>query len=70
MEQDLGVLIQDNLKVSEQCLMVATTVNKTSSMINRRFSDKSLLLVNTLCKSLIDHILDYCAAWRPLLKKS
>jgi len=37
-ERDLGVLIQDNLKVSEQCNKAANTANGILGMINRTFS--------------------------------
>ena len=47
-ERDLGILLQDNLKVSEQCLKVANTANRILGMINRTFSHKSRFLVDTL----------------------
>jgi len=47
-ERDLGVLIQDNLKVSEQCNKAANTANRILGMINRTFSYKPRVLVNTL----------------------
>jgi len=47
-ERDLGVLIQDNLKVSEQCNKAANTANRILCMINRTFSYKPRVLVNTL----------------------
>jgi len=69
-ERDLGIIIQDNLKVSEQCLKATNTANRILGMINRTFSHKSRLLVDTLYKSLVRPHLDYCAqAWRPFLKK-
>ena len=70
MERDLGVLIQDNLKVSEQCNKAANTANRILGMINRTFSYKPRVLVNTLYKSLVRPHLDYCSqAWRPHLGK-
>ena len=47
-KRDLDILIWDNLKVSEQCLKAANTVNRILGMINRTFSHKSRLLVDTL----------------------
>jgi len=47
-ERDLGVHIQDNLKVSEQCNKAANTANRILGMINRTFSYKPRVLVNTL----------------------
>jgi hypothetical protein len=69
-ERDLGVLIQDNLKVYEQCNKAANTANRILGMINRTFSYKPRILVNTLYKSLVRPHLDYCSqAWRPHLRK-
>jgi hypothetical protein len=47
-EKDLGVLIQDNLKVSEQCNKASNTANRILGMINRTFNYKPPILVNTL----------------------
>ena len=69
-KRDSGILIQDNLKVSEQCLKAANTANKIMGMMNRTFSYKSKLLVDTLYTSLVRPHLDYCAqAWRPFLRE-
>jgi len=37
-ERDLGVLIQDNLNVSEQCTRVVKTCNRILGMIKRSFT--------------------------------
>jgi len=69
-ERDLGILIKDNLKVSQQCNKAANTANRILGMISRTFSYKPCVLVNTLYKSLVRPHLDYCSqAWRPHLKK-
>ena len=69
-ERDLGVLIQDNLKVSDQCQKAANNANRILGMINRTFNHKSKHLVGTLYISLVRPHLDYCAqAWRPFLRK-
>ena len=69
-ERDLGILIQDNLKVSQQCFKAASAANRILGMINRTFSHKSRFLIDTLYKSLVRPHLDYCAqAWRPFLRK-
>jgi len=52
-ERDLGVMIQDNLKVSEQCSKPANTVNKMLDMMNVTCSQKLRLLVDTIYKSLV-----------------
>jgi len=65
-ERDLGVLIQDNFKLAEQCNKAANTANRILGRINRTFSSKPRVLVNTLYKSLVRPHLDYCSqAWRP-----
>jgi len=69
-ERDIGVLIQDNLKVSEQCNKAANTADRSLGMINRTFSYKPRVLVNTLYKSLVRPHLEYCSqAWRQHIRK-
>jgi ribonuclease P/MRP protein subunit RPP40 len=69
-ERDLGIPIQDNIKVSEQCTRAANTANRVLGMINRTFSHKSKLPIDALYNSLVRPELDYYAqAWRPFLKK-
>ena len=36
-EKDLGVIVQNNLKVSEQCSKVVKTANRVLAMIRRTF---------------------------------
>ena len=40
-ERDLGVIVQNDLKVSEQCSKVVKTANKVLGMINRSFTYKT-----------------------------
>jgi len=40
-EKDLGVIIQDDLKVSKQCSKVVKTANKILGMIYRSFTFRS-----------------------------
>ena len=69
-ERDLGVIIQDNLKVSEQCARAVRSANVVLGMINRSFSYKSQHLILTLYKALVRPRLEYCVqAWRPHLQK-
>ena len=51
-ECDLGVHIQDSLKVSQQCTKAANTANRILGMVYKTFSNKSSELVETLNKSL------------------
>ena len=69
-EQDLGVIIQNDLKVSQQCSKVVKTANKILGMIYRTFQYKSEDVMLRLYKSLVRPHLEYCVqAWRPHLKK-
>jgi len=63
-EQDLAVLIQDNLKVSEQCTKVVKTCNIILGMMKRSFTFRSGNMIVTLYKSLIRPHLEYCAKKR------
>jgi ribonucleases P/MRP protein subunit RPP40 len=69
-EQDLGVVIQDNLKCAKLCAKVVTKANRTLAMIKRNFSNFSDEVVLRLYKSLVRPQLEYAVqAWRPHLKK-
>jgi len=59
-ERDLGVLSQDNLKVSQQCTKVVKTCNKILGMIKRSFTYRSTSMIVTLYKALIRPHLEYC----------
>jgi len=68
-ERDLGVIIQDNLKVSDQCMDAANTANRILGMINRTFSYKSKPVINSLYTFLVCPHLDYCTqAGKPYLR--
>jgi len=69
-EQDLGVVVQGNLKCTKQCAKVVTKANRTLAMIKRNFSNFSAEVVLRLYKSLVRPQLEYVVqAWRPHLKK-
>jgi ribonucleases P/MRP protein subunit RPP40 len=69
-ERDLGVIIQDDLKVSQQCSKVVKTANRILGMIYRSFTYKSKEVVLKLYKSLVRPHLEFCVqAWRPHLQK-
>jgi len=53
---DVSVLIQDNLKVSEQC---TKTCNRVLDMIKRSFTFRSGNMIVTLYKSLIIYVLSF-----------
>ena len=69
-ETDLGVIVQSNLKVSEQCAKVVKAANRTLGMIKRCFSSRDRVIIVPLFKSLVRPQLEYCVqAWRPNLAK-
>ena len=69
-ERDLGVIVQDDLKVSKQCAKAVTTANKVLGMISRSFSNRSAKVIVQFYKSLVCPHLEYCIqAWSPYLEK-
>ena len=69
-ERDLGIIMDDKLKFTEQCNNAVRNANITLGMIKRTISNKSKKIVTKLYKSLIRPKLEYCVqAWRPYLKK-
>ena len=69
-ERDLGVIVQSDLKVSQQCSNSVKTANKILGMINRNFCNKTEEIILSLYKSLVRPHLEYCVqAWRPHLVK-
>jgi len=52
-ERDLGILIQDKLKLSEQCTKVVKTCHRILGMIKRSFTFISGDVIVTLYKSFI-----------------
>ena len=69
-EKDLGVIITNDIKVSNQCIKAAASANRTLGMIKRTFTSRSRNIIVPLYKSLIRPHLEFCIqAWRPHLKK-
>lgn len=69
-ERDLGVLISDDLKVSQQCAKAVKTSNRVLGMIKRTFNSRKSEVIIPLYKSLVRPHLEYCVqAWRPHLVK-
>jgi hypothetical protein len=69
-ERDLGIIVQNDLKVSEQCGKVVKTANCILGMIKRTFQNKSKDIILPLYKSLVRPHLEYCVqAWCPHLVK-
>ena len=70
-EKDLGVTMNANMKVSEQCRIAASKVNQVLGMIRRNityYKEKSLII--PLYKAIGSPHLGYCIqAWNPHLRK-
>jgi len=68
-EKDLGIVINQTLKSSQQCVAAADSANRTLGMINRTFVNKHSNIMLRLYQSLVRPKLEYCVqAWRPYLK--
>ena len=69
-EKDLGIIVQDTLKVSAQCAKVVKSANKVLGMIKRTFVSREPDIIVNLYKAFVRPHLEYCIqAWRPHLKK-
>jgi hypothetical protein len=65
-ERDLGVIMQNDLKCSKQCLKAVNTANRVLGMIKRTFSVRDRDVILQLYKSLVRPHLEYgIQAWRP-----
>ena len=69
-EKDLGLSINVNMKVSEQCRIAASKGNQVLGMIRRNITYKGKSLSVPLCKALVRPHLEYCIqTWSPYLRK-
>ena len=69
-EKDLGIIVTENLKVSEQCAKVTKTANKVLGIIKWSYEDKSMAILLPLYKALVRPHIEYCVqAWRPYYQK-
>ena len=69
-EKDLGVSMNANMKVSEQCRIAASKGNQILGMIRRNISYKEKSLIVSLYKSIVrPHLEYYIQAWSPYLRK-
>ena len=69
-EKDLGIIIQDDLQSSKQCLAKCQSANKILGMIYRSIECKNRSVVLKLYKSLVRPVLEYCIpVWSPYLQK-
>ena len=68
-EKDLGVTINVNMKVSEQCRIAASKGNQVLGMIMRNITYKEKCLIIPLYKAIVRPHLEYCIqAWNPYLR--
>ena len=69
-EVDLGVTMNANMKVSEQCRIAASKGNQILGMIRRNITYKDNSLIVPLYKAIVRPHLEYCIqAWSPYLRK-
>ena len=69
-EKDLGITMNANMKVSEQCRIAASKGNQVLGMIRRNITYKEKRLIIPLYKAIVSPHLEYCIqAWSPYLKK-
>ena len=69
-EKDLGVSMNANMKVSEQCRIAASKGNQVLGMIRRNITYKEKSLIVPLYKAIVRPHFEYCIqAWSPYLRK-
>ena len=65
-EKDLGITMNANMKVSEQCRIAASQGNQVLGMIRRNITYKQKMSY----KAIVRPHLEYCIqAWNPYLRK-
>ena len=65
-EKDLGVTMNANMKVSEQCRIAASKGNQILGMIRRNITYKEKSLIVPLYKAIVRPYLEYyIQAWNP-----
>ena len=69
-EKDLGVTMNSNMKLSEQCGIAASKGNQVLETIRRNITYKEKSLIVPLYKAIVRPHLEYCIqAWRPYRRK-
>ena len=69
-EKDLGVTMNANMKVSEQCRIAASKGNQVLGMIRRNITYKDNSLIVPLYKAIVRLHIAYCIqAWNPHVRK-
>ena len=69
-KKDLGVTMNANMKVSEQCRIAASKGNQVLGMFRRNITYKEKSLIVSLYKATVRPHLEKCIqAWNPHLRK-
>ena len=63
-EKDLGVTMNANMKVSEQCIIAASKGNQVLGMIRRNITYKDKSLIVPLYKAIVRPHLEYSIVYR------
>ncbi|PKU44023.1 hypothetical protein llap_5671 [Limosa lapponica baueri] len=69
-EKDLGVLVNEKLNITHQCVLVAQKVNYIPGCIKRSMASRSREVILPLYPALVKPHWEYCVQlWGPQLKK-
>src|SRR5438132_7209338 len=67
-EKDLGIIVNQDLKVANQCAVAVKAANRTLGLIKRTFTSRKKDIIVRLYKSLIRPHLEYCmSVWRRII---
>jgi len=69
-DKDLGVLLDEKLDMSWQCVLAAQKASRTLGCITRSVASRSREVILPLCSTLVRPHLEYCIQlWSPQRKK-